>query len=105
MAMGTLMRRVQRHEAYWVSAPPRMRPIAAPPPAMPPYTAKARARSLGSVKATVSSERAAGAMMAAKAPCRARAPKSMAEFWARPPRADDAANPIRLTMNMRLRPR
>ena len=79
--------------------------MAAPPPAMPPYTAKARARSLGSVKVTVSSERAAGAMMAAKAPWSARALKSMAEFWARPPRAEAPAKPMRLITNMRLRPK
>ena len=53
-----------------------MRPIARPPPAMAPHTPKARARSRASVKVTVSSERAAGAIRAAKAPCRARAAKS-----------------------------
>ena len=35
-AIGTLMYRHQRHEAYSVSAPPRIRPIAAPAPAMAP---------------------------------------------------------------------
>ena len=33
-------------------------------------------------------------MTAANAPCRARALKSMAEFWARPPSAEAAANPM-----------
>ena len=40
--------------------------MARPPPAMAPHTPKARARSRGSVKVTVSSERAAGAIRAAK---------------------------------------
>ena len=35
-AKGTLMSSVQRHEAYWVRKPPRMRPTAAPAPEMPP---------------------------------------------------------------------
>ena len=54
MAIGTLMSSVQRHEAYWVSKPPRTRPMAAPPPATAPYTPNARARSFGSVNVTVS---------------------------------------------------
>ncbi len=44
-------------------------------------------------------------MMAANAPCRALALKSMAEFSARPPRAEAAAKPIRLMTNIRLRPK
>ena len=81
-----------------------MRPIAAPPPAIPPYTPKALARSVGSVKVTVIRESAAGAMRAANPPCSARAPNSMAAFWATPPSAEAAAKPIRPTMNIRLRP-
>ena len=36
MAMGTLISSVQRQDAYCVRTPPRMRPMAAPPPAMLP---------------------------------------------------------------------
>ncbi len=78
--------------------------MAAPPPATAPYTPKARARSFGSVNVTVSSDSEAGAITAANAPCNARAPKSMAPFCAKPPRAEAAAKPRRLMMNIRLRP-
>ena len=105
MAIGTLISRVHRQETYCVSRPPRMSPIAAPPPEMPPKTPNARARSLGSVKVTWMSDSADGAMTAAMAPCRARAAKSMAASWASPPRAEAPANPSRLRTNMRLRPR
>ena len=44
-------------------------------------------------------------MTAANAPCRARALKSMAEFWASPPSAEAAAKPMRLMTNIRLRPK
>ena len=69
--------------------------MARPPPAMAPQTPKARARSRASVKVTVSSERAAGAMRAANAPCRARAAKSRLASGARPPSADAPAKPSR----------
>ena len=44
-----------------MSTPPRIRPIAAPPPEIAPKTPNARARSLGSVNVTVISDSAAGA--------------------------------------------
>ena len=36
IAIGTLTPRHQRHEAYSVSTPPRIRPMAAPPPEIAP---------------------------------------------------------------------
>jgi hypothetical protein len=36
IAIGTLISRHQRHDAYSVSVPPRIKPIAAPPPEMAP---------------------------------------------------------------------
>jgi hypothetical protein len=36
IAIGTLMSRHQRQDAYSVSVPPRIKPIAAPPPEMAP---------------------------------------------------------------------
>ena len=104
MAIGTFTSRHHRHEAYWVSTPPAIRPMAAPPPEIPPYTPKAVARSFTSVKVTVMSERAAGANNAANAPWSARAPNSIGAFTATPPRAEAPANPSRPMMNMRLRP-
>ena len=46
MAMGTLMRKAQCHEALVVSHPPTSGPMAAMPPMVAPHTAKAIARSL-----------------------------------------------------------
>src|SRR3981189_2869483 len=57
IAIGTLISRHQRHDAYSVSVPPRIKPIAAPPPEMAPYTAKAADRSLTSVKVTEISDK------------------------------------------------
>jgi hypothetical protein len=104
MAIGVLTSRVQRQEAYSVSTPPSSRPTAPPPPAIAPYTPNARARSLASVKVTVSRDSAAGAIRAPNAPCRARAENNMPAFWATPPSADAAAKPSRPMMNARLRP-
>ena len=89
---------------YSVSRPPRIRPTAPPPPWTAPYTPNALARSSGSVKVTATSDSAAGASSAAKAPCRARAPNSVAAFSAKPPRAEAAAKPTSPATNARLRP-
>ena len=72
MAIGVLTPRHQRHEKYSVKAPPRINPIAAPPPEIAPYTPNARARSFGSVNVTLTIESAAGARSAPKTPCNAR---------------------------------
>ena len=104
IAIGTLTPRHQRHDAYSVRMPPSTRPIAAPPPAMPPTTLNALARSLGSVNVTVIRASAAGASSAANAPCRARAANSSSALPARPPSADANANPPRPISSVRLRP-
>ncbi len=103
-ATGMLTSRHQRQSAYSVSTPPSSRPTADPPPAIAPYTAKALARSVVSVKRTVSSASAAGASSAPKAPCNARAAKSISPVVARPPRAEASAKPVMPTMKVRLRP-
>ncbi len=103
-AIGTLTSRHQRHEAYSVSTPPRISPMAAPPPEIAPYTAKARARSWLSVKVTLIRDNAAGASRAAKTPCRARAENSSSAFWAIPPSAEAMAKPASPMMKVRLRP-
>ena len=104
IAIGTLTNRHQRQEKYWVRTPPSSRPTAAPPPEIAPYTPNARARSFGSWNVTVSSDSAAGASSAAKAPWSARAAKSMVSVAARPPMADATAKPSRPTMKIFLRP-
>ena len=103
-ATGTFTPRHQRQEAYSVSTPPTISPIAAPPPASAPNTPNALARSFGSVNVTVTSDRAAGAISAANAPCSARAANSSSWFGASPPIADAPAKPIRPITKVRLRP-
>ena len=87
-----------------MSTPPTIRPIAAPPPASAPNTPNAWARSFGSVNVTVTMDREAGAISAAKPPWRARAANSSSWLGARPPSAEAPANPRRPMMKVRLRP-
>jgi hypothetical protein len=72
-AMGTLTHITHSQPRLSVRMPPRMRPMAAPAPESAPNTPNAFARSFGSVKATVTSDSAAGASSAAKMPCSPRA--------------------------------
>ena len=104
IATGTFTPRHQRQEAYSVRTPPTSRPIAAPPPESAPKTPKALARSRGSVKVTVMIDSAAGAIIAAKAPCNPRAAKSRPCVVAIPPRADAIANPVSPTRKILRRP-
>ena len=104
MAKGTLTPRHQRQEAYSVSTPPTINPIAAPPPESAPNTPNALARSFGSVKVTVTMDSDAGAIRAANAPWSARAANSSSWLGARPPIADAPANPRRPMMKVRFRP-
>ena len=104
IAIGMLTNRHHRHEAYSVSTPPSSKPIAAPPPVIAPKTANAFARSFAAWKVTVTRERAAGASIAAKAPCRARAMNSCQPTCAAPPIADAMAKPDSEMIRIRLRP-
>ncbi len=85
IAIGMFTNRHHRQDAYSVSTPPSSRPIAAPPPEIAPKTAKALARSLAAWKVTVTSDSAAGASIAAKAPWKARAMNSCQPTCAAPP--------------------
>ncbi len=60
MPTGTLTKKIHGHEKYWVSAPPRTRPIAAPPIAIAAQTPSALARSAPSLKVVEMIESAAG---------------------------------------------
>ena len=95
IAIGVFTPRHQRQEVYSVNAPPKIKPIAAPPPEIAPITPNALARSFGTVKVTEIIARAAGASRAAKTPCNARAANNIPWFAATPPRADAAAKPIK----------
>ena len=71
---------------------------------MAPNTPNALPRSFVPSNVVVSSDNAAGASSAPKAPWQARAATSMPKLPAAPPAADAAAKPIRPTMNVVFRP-
>ena len=71
---------------------------------MAPKTPNALPRSLVPANVVVSSDSAAGASSAPKAPWQARAATSMPKLPAAPPAADAAAKPARPAMNVALRP-
>ena len=104
IAIGVFTPRHQRHEKNSVKAPPRISPMAAPPPEIAPITPNAFARSLGTVKVTEIIARAAGARSAPKTPCNAREAKSIPWVDAIPPRAEAAAKPARPMRKIFLRP-
>ena len=68
IAIGVFTPKHQRQEKNSVSVPPRIKPIAAPPPEIAPITPNALARSAGTVKVTEMIARAAGASKAPKTP-------------------------------------
>ena len=84
--------------------PPRIKPIAAPPPEIAPITPNAFARSVGTVKVTEIIARAAGARRAAKTPCNARDANNIPWVDAIPPRAEAAAKPTKPIRKIFLRP-
>ena len=87
-----------------MSTPPSSKPIAAPPPVIAPKTANAFARSFAAWKVTVTRDSAAGASIAAKAPCKARAMNSCQPTCAAPPIADAMAKPDSEMIRILLRP-
>src|SRR6202020_1681483 len=96
--------RHQRHDAACVSAPPRITPTEAPPPAIAPKMPNAFGRSGESANVTVSSDNADGASSAPNAPCSARAATSIANDCDRPPIAEASEKPASPAMNVHLRP-
>src|SRR5262249_56916933 len=74
--IGTLTNSTHRHEAYVVSRPPVISPTAPPATLIAAYTPIARLRGWPSGKVVVISASAAGAIIAAPAPCTARAASS-----------------------------
>lgn len=71
--MGTFTKNAARHETRSVRAPPTKRPRLDPMPAVAPYHATARIRSLPWKVAVISASEV-GATIAAPMPCTARAP-------------------------------
>jgi hypothetical protein len=91
-------------ESRPVSQPPRIRPTAAPTPAIEANTAKARLRSLPAGKVVVMRASAAGEAIAAPSPCTPRASSRTASLCAVPPRREAAAKTRTPIMKIRRRP-
>jgi hypothetical protein len=105
MPTGTLTKKIQGHEKYWVSTPPRMRPTAEPPIAIAAQTASARARSLPSSNVVEMIDSAAGEISAAPRPWSAREPTSIASVDASPLSKEAPVKTRRPSRKSRLRPR
>ena len=67
--MGTLTKKIHRHDARSVSTPPSSSPTAPPPAAIALQIASAFARSVPSLNVAVMIERTAGASSAPPSPC------------------------------------
>ncbi len=102
--MGTLTNSTQRHVAYVVSRPPAIRPTTPPVTLIAAYTPMARFRGGPSGKVVVTSASAVGAVIAAPAPCTARAASSQAWVVANPPASEAAENKRMPAMNTLRRP-
>ncbi|GAA5198125.1 hypothetical protein GCM10023346_34560 [Arthrobacter gyeryongensis] len=102
--MGTLTKNPARQEIQWASAPPITSPKLAPIPAVAPYKATARVRSLPSGKLAVSRDREAGATIAAPIPCTARPAIAHQPAGATPISSDAIENTTSPTTKTRRRP-
>ncbi len=102
--MGTLTKRIQRHERYWVRMPPNSAPAAPPPAATALHTPRALARARCSVKVTVRMVRVAGDSTAAPTPCSDRAAIRVPWFWEKPPTRLAPVKRTSPTSRMRRRP-
>ena len=84
MPTGMLMKKIHSQLSVSVKMPPSRTPAAAPKPPTAPQTPSAMLRSRPSEKVVIRIESAAGAMIAAPRPWKARAPISDASLQARP---------------------
>src|SRR5215472_846991 len=88
MPMGTFTNSTQRQDAYVVSKPPKIRPMAAPPMAMAETTANARFRCPPSGNVVATSDSEVGATIAPPSPWTARAVSSQPSLVANPPSSE-----------------
>ncbi len=89
---GTFTKKIHSQPRYLVSTPPASTPTAAPEPPIAPQMPSALLRSGPSANSVVMIESAAGEMIAAPRPCRARAPISTPSDQASPQRNDAIVN-------------
>jgi hypothetical protein len=101
---GTLTRKTARQLVNCTRTPPRTWPATKPTEETAPYRPMARVRSGPSGKPVVMRDSAAGATMAAPAPCMTRAAISSTGSLASPPARLARENAIRPATNMRRRP-
>lgn len=102
--IGTLTKKIHRHEATSVRTPPSRSPAAPPPADIPLQIANARARSFPSVKLVVMMDSTAGANRAPPSPCSPRPTMSNAGDWARPLSSEAPAKRTIPVVKTRLRP-
>jgi len=98
------MRKIHSHDSAWVSAPPMIRPNAAPPAETAAHADRAWARSRAEVNAVVTTASAAGEANAAPSPCSARAAISISSFWASALSSEAVVNSAMPPRNVRLWP-
>jgi hypothetical protein len=103
--IGTLTRKIHCHESRSVSTPPRSTPAAAPNPPTAPHAPRAMFRSRPSSKVVVRIESAAGEIVAAPSPWRARKEMSDVSLHESPQRSEPSEKSTRPTANTRRRPR
>ena len=102
-AMGTLMRKISRHDHAWTSQPPMKGPTALATPASADQAPTAWPRSSGWNDAEMIA-RLPGTRSAPPAPCRARAKVSQVAVGARAHRTDATVKATRPITNIRRRP-
>nr|BFE77969.1 hypothetical protein GCM10020093_005700 [Planobispora longispora] len=90
--IGTLIRKIHRHDRPVVMAPPATAPAIPPTPPAADHAPNARARARSPVKQTLITASVAGASMAAPAPCARRAATRTSGAAARPPARLEAEN-------------
>jgi len=101
---GTLTKKIHSQPRYLTMIPPKSTPAAAPEPPRAPQMPRALFRSAPSSKVVVTIERAAGEMIAAPMPWRARAPISTPISFARPQMSEATVNRTSPPRKTRLRP-
>ena len=101
--IGTLTKKIQRHERPLVSAPPSTGPTATATPVIAPNTPNATPRSSGR-NALASSASEVANMIAPPTPCSARESARNVVSWATPHRAEPSVKTTIPTANTRRRP-
>ncbi|HEV8561985.1 MAG TPA: hypothetical protein VGR06_37165 [Actinophytocola sp.] len=87
-ATGTLMKKAARQPSRLTRAPPTSAPTVKPPESRAPLKPRTRSRVAPSAKVVVSSDSAAGIVIAVARPCSTRAARSSSGLAATPPSSE-----------------